>query len=59
MAAFLPGKRLPSLSEFVDEYQVSVGTVRQALSVLENDGLVERIHGSGTFCTAAVLGTRS
>ncbi len=50
-----PGKRLPSLSEFVEEYHVSVGTVRQALSVLENEGLVERVHGSGTFVRPPAL----
>jgi len=44
-----PGHRLPSENEFVAEYELSRATVRQALQLLENDGLVERMQGRGTF----------
>lgn len=32
-----------------DEYQVSVPTVRKALTVLKNEGLVVGVGGYGTF----------
>ena len=43
------GAKLPSEYELVEKYQVSRHTVRKALSILENEGLVEAHHGKGTF----------
>ncbi len=40
---------LPSENELVQSYQVSRATVRQALSVLEMEGLVHRAKGKGTY----------
>ena len=43
------GEKLPSQSELIKKYNVSVGTVRQALSVLEKEGLIRTINGKGSF----------
>ena len=44
-----PGERIPSESSISKEYGVSPMTVRQAIGVLTEQGLLERIQGSGTF----------
>ena len=46
------GERLPSESELIDRYQVSRVTVRQAMDLLVQDGLVYRRRGRGTFVAA-------
>lgn len=43
------GDRLPSESELIGTYNVTRTTVQKALAVLVNDGLIERIHGKGTY----------
>ena len=43
------GDRLPSESELISKYNVTRTTIQRALSVLVNEGLIERIHGKGTF----------
>jgi GntR family transcriptional regulator len=40
---------LPSENELVQTYQVSRATVRQALSLLEREGLVHKARGKGTY----------
>lgn len=40
---------LPAQRELVEEFDVSLMTVRQAIRALESDGLVETRHGVGTF----------
>ena len=44
-----PGSRLPSESALAKSFGVSAMTARQAVTVLAEDGLVERVQGSGTF----------
>jgi len=50
---FSTGDRIPTEAELVTEYGVSRITVRQALTLLEKDGLVRREVGRGTFVTEA------
>ena len=44
-----PGQRIPSEREFCEAHGISRTTVRQALAEAESVGLLERIHGKGTF----------
>ncbi|MFC8859788.1 GntR family transcriptional regulator [[Kitasatospora] papulosa] len=44
-----PGDRLPSESALSDRFKVSVPTIRQALGVIQGEGLVEKRHGTGNF----------
>ena len=46
---FSPGSLLPSEEALAKEFEVSRITVRQALSLLENDELIIRKRGKGTF----------
>lgn len=54
-----PNERLLPELEFALEYDVSRGTVRQALDRLVRDGLVQRTQGKGTFVRATRNDTRS
>ena len=44
-----PEDEVPSEAELCRHYGVSRGTIRRALADLENQGLVERRQGKGTF----------
>ena len=44
-----PGDRLPSEAELSHEYDVNRLTVRRALSELNQRGLIETVHGKGSF----------
>ena len=52
----VPGVRIPSEANLAKQYGVSPMTVRQAIGVLVEEGLVERIHGSGTFVKRVEVG---
>jgi GntR family transcriptional regulator len=41
--------RLPAERELAAEYGVAYGTIRRAMEVLRERGLVESVHGRGTF----------
>ena len=51
-----PGSALPAEQRLAAERGVALGTLRQALGVLAEEGLVERRHGRGTFVRAALAG---
>lgn len=42
-------EKIPSERELMEEYDVSRSTVREAISQLVIDGIVEKVHGKGTF----------
>ncbi|RAI43489.1 GntR family transcriptional regulator [Rhodoplanes roseus] len=44
-----PGERLPSLSELMEEFEVSAITVRRALTELTYEGLIRGHQGLGVF----------
>lgn len=51
---WLPGERMPSITQLAKELKVGAGSVREALRSLQSIGLVKIEHGSGVY----VLGTR-
>ena len=51
-----PGSALPAESLLAAEHQVALGTMRRALELLVDQGLIERIHGKGTFVRQGIAG---
>jgi DNA-binding FadR family transcriptional regulator len=49
--AYERGRRLPAERQIADAFSVSRGTVREALKLLHDDGVVERRVRMGTFVT--------
>lgn len=47
------GRKLPSENELVAQTGYSRQTIRQAMAMLESEGLTERIRGSGTYVKSA------
>lgn len=45
----LPGQRLPTGSELAESFGVSMSVVREAMSRLKHDGLIQSIQGVGAF----------
>ncbi|MFE5491029.1 GntR family transcriptional regulator [Streptomyces virginiae] len=43
------GARLPSEPRLAAQYKVSTPTLRNALALLQAEGLIEKIHGKGNF----------
>jgi GntR family transcriptional regulator len=50
------GAALPAESALAEEHGVALGTMRRALQLLVDEGLIERIHGRGTFVRAGLSG---
>lgn len=46
---YAPGQPLPSETDLMTTYSVSRPTVRQAVSMLRSEGLLDVIHGKGSF----------
>lgn len=57
--AWAAGYRLPPELELAGQLSVSRGTVRQAMDLLVNQGLLQRVPGRGTFVTAPETRVRS
>ena len=51
-----PGDKLPSESELVERYGVGRVTVREALALLVNEGLLRKLQGRGRCVRAAHAG---
>jgi DNA-binding GntR family transcriptional regulator len=43
------GSKLPSISDLMHQYDVSITVVRMALSALRSEGLIESHQGKGAF----------
>lgn len=56
--AWKVGDRLPALEALMAEYGVSRVTMRQAIGLLEQDGLLQRGQGRGTFVTGDATSER-
>jgi len=50
---WLPGERLPSITQFAKELNVSASSLREALRSLQSIGLVKISHGSGVYITGS------
>jgi GntR family transcriptional regulator len=44
-----PGRKIPSIIDLVEESGLSTMTVRRAVQVLADEGLVQTVPGRGTF----------
>jgi len=51
-----PGSALPAEQTLAAEHGVALGTLRRALELMAEQGLIERIHGRGTFVRAGMTG---
>ena len=51
----VPGTRLPSHREMATTFGVAPMTIRQVLARLEQEGVISREHGRGTFVRAQTL----
>jgi GntR family transcriptional regulator len=50
-----PGQRLDDQRSLAREFGVTLMTLRQALDLLERDGLITRRHGLGTFVASPIV----
>lgn len=44
-----PGDKLPAERDLADDWEIAVGTIRSAMAVLRERGLIVSSHGKGTF----------
>ena len=49
-----PGESLPSERQLAETLGVAYTTIRQAMASLENEGLIRRVQGKGTFVESDV-----
>lgn len=50
------GAAIPAETELAERFGVALGTVRQAVAMLAAEGIVQRVHGKGTFVTQGLNG---
>ena len=50
------GERLPTEAELAESLGVAVGTLRKSLAVLQEQQVLERIQGSGTYVRSSQKG---
>ncbi|WP_202912980.1 GntR family transcriptional regulator [Acuticoccus sediminis] len=53
-ATWRPGEKIPPLPVLQDEFAVARVTIRQAVEMLEGEGLLRRVQGAGTFVAASL-----
>lgn len=51
-----PGSAIPAEQTLAAEHGVALGTMRRALELLAEQGLVQRVHGRGTFVRQGLAG---
>ena len=49
---YKPGQRIPTESELVEEFELARSTVRRAIGVLRESGLVHTVPQRGTYVSA-------
>jgi GntR family transcriptional regulator of arabinose operon len=52
----VPGARLPSYRELIEEHDLTLGSVSYAMTILSDQGYVERRRGSGVYVRATSAG---
>ena len=50
---YAPGEKLPSYRKLMEEFALTSGTVSYAMSILAEQGVVDRRHGSGVYVQLA------
>ena len=58
MGALHPGDRLPSVRELASFADINVNTARAAYATLEREGILDTVHGRGTFIAEEVARLR-
>lgn len=48
------GEKIPSENELAKQFNMSRQTVRQAINLLENEGWLKSVHGSGTYVNKTI-----
>lgn len=51
-----PGEAIPAEGALAREFAIALGTIRQAIAVLVQEGLLERVQGRGTFVRNGLTG---
>jgi GntR family transcriptional regulator len=51
-----PAGALPAEQTLAQEHGVALGTLRRALELVSAEGLIERVHGRGTFVRSGLAG---
>lgn len=51
-----PGTAIPAESALASEFGIALGTIRQAIAVLVQQGLLERVQGKGTYVRTGLSG---